>query len=174
LADAEPTLARAFTAPVYIVTAASGGRRAGCLVGFATQASMDPERFMVCISRANATYPVAMAAARLAVHAVTEGERGLAELFGGETGDDVDKFARCSWEPADDGTPILSGPPTWFLGRVLERIDLGDHVGCVVEPERWHGGGPIAQLTERDLAEIEPGHPPNLRATGRTSRRPTR
>jgi flavin reductase (DIM6/NTAB) family NADH-FMN oxidoreductase RutF len=152
-------LADAFTGPVYIVTACAGGRRAGCLVGFATQVSMDPERFLVCISRANATFPVAMAAARLAVHAVTEGERGLAQLFGGETGDEVDKFARCAWEPADDGTPILSGPPTWFVGRVLERIDLGDHVGCVLEPERRCGGGQIDQLRERDLGEIEPGHP---------------
>jgi flavin reductase (DIM6/NTAB) family NADH-FMN oxidoreductase RutF len=159
VADGATTLARAFTGPVYIVTAAADGRRAGCLVGFATQVSMDPERFLVCISRANATFPVAMAAARLAVHAVTEGERALAELFGGETGDEIDKFTRCSWEPADDGTPILSSPPTWVLGRILDRIDLGDHVGCILEPERWHGGGQIAQLSERDLAEIEPGHP---------------
>jgi flavin reductase (DIM6/NTAB) family NADH-FMN oxidoreductase RutF len=159
VADSDRSLTRAFTGPVYIVTAAACGRRAGCLVGFATQVSIDPERFLVCISRANATYPVAMEAERLAVHAVTEAERGLAELFGGETGDEVDKFARCSWEPAVDGTPILSGPPTWFLGRVLERVDLGDHVGCVLEPERGRGDGPITQLTERDLAEIEPGHP---------------
>jgi flavin reductase (DIM6/NTAB) family NADH-FMN oxidoreductase RutF len=159
LADADPSLTRAFTGPVYIVTAAAGGRRSGCLVGFATQVSIDPEHFLVCISRANATYPVAMQAERLAVHAVTECERGLAELFGGETGDEVDKFARCSWEPAGDGTPILSGPPTWFLGRIVERVDLGDHVGCVLRPERGRAGGPIAQLTERDLAEIEPGHP---------------
>jgi flavin reductase (DIM6/NTAB) family NADH-FMN oxidoreductase RutF len=159
VAAADSSLTRPFTGPVYIVTAAAGGRRAGCLVGFATQVSIDPERFLVCISRANATYPVAMKAERLAVHAVTEGERGLAELFGGETGDEVDKFTRCSWEPAADGTPILSGPPTWFLGRVLERVDLGDHVGCVLEPERGRADGPIEQLTERDLGEIEPGHP---------------
>ncbi len=159
MGDGDPTLARAFTGPVYIVTAFADGRRAGCLVGFAAQVSIDPERFMACISRANATFPVAMAAARLCVHAVTEGERGLAELFGGETGDEVDKFARCRWTPAGDGTPILSDCPTWFLGRVVARVDLGDHVGCVLEPERWHGGEPIAQLSERDLAEIEPGHP---------------
>ena len=159
MAEGVPTLARAFTGPVYIVTAFAESRRAGCLVGFATQVSIDPERFLVCISRVNATYPVAMAAARLGVHAVTERERGLAELFGGETGDEIDKFTRSRWTPADDGTPILSDCPTWFLGRVVDRVDLGDHVGCVLAPERWHGGGPIAQLSERDLAEVEPGHP---------------
>lgn len=161
MAGGDPTLAQAFTRPVHIVTACADGRRAGCLVGFATQVSMDPERFLVCISRANATFPVAMAAGRLAVHAVTERERDLAELFGGETGDDVDKFTRCRWTPAQDGTPILSGPPTWFLGRIVERIDLGDHVGCVLEPEHLHEGGRIVQLTEGELGEIEPGHPPS-------------
>ena len=155
----EFALSGAFPAPAFVVTACAGGRRAGCLVGFATEVSIDPARFLVCISRANATFPVAMAAARLGVHAVTERERGLAELFGGETGDEVDKFARCRWTPAGDGTPILSDCPTWFLGCVVDRIDLGDHVGCVLEPERWHGGGPIAQLSERDLAEVAPGHP---------------
>jgi flavin reductase (DIM6/NTAB) family NADH-FMN oxidoreductase RutF len=159
VADRDQALARAFTGPVYIVTACAEGRRAGCLIGFATQVSLDPERFMACISRANATFPVAMAAARLAVHGVTERERGLAELFGGETGDEVDKFARCRWTPAEDGTPLLSESPAWFLGRVVDRVDLGDHVGCVLEPERSHAAGPIVQLTERDLAEIEPGHP---------------
>jgi flavin reductase (DIM6/NTAB) family NADH-FMN oxidoreductase RutF len=159
VAVGDQALARAFTGPVYIVTACADGRRAGCLVGFATQVSMDPERFMACISRANATFPVAMAAARLAVHAVTERERGLAELFGGETGDEVDKFARCRWTPAEDGTPLLSDSPAWFLGRVVDRIDLGDHVGCVLEPECSRADGPVVQLTERDLAEIEPGHP---------------
>ncbi len=159
MADGDPTLAGAFTGPVYIATAFADGRRAGCLVGFASQVSIDPERFLLCISRANATFPVAMAAERLGVHAVTERERGLAELFGGETGDEVDKFARCEWKPAEDGTPILSACPTWFVGRIVDRIDLGDHVGCVVAPERWGGGGPIVQLTERDLGEVEPGHP---------------
>jgi flavin reductase (DIM6/NTAB) family NADH-FMN oxidoreductase RutF len=159
VAEDDPTLAHAFTGPVYIATACADGRRAGCLVGFATQVSMDPERFLVCISRANATFSVAMAARRLGVHAVTEGERGLAELFGGETGDEIDKFSRCAWQPAADGTPILTGCPTWFIGAIVDRVDLGDHVGCVVEPERWHGGGRIVQLTERDLGEVEPGHP---------------
>lgn len=148
-----------FAAPVYIVTASAGGERAGCVVGFASEVSLDPPRFMACISRANATFPVAMRAGRLAVHAVTEAQRDLAELFGGETGDDVDKFALCEWAAEADGTPILAGCPTWFVGSVVDRVDLGDHVGCVLAPERWRDGGPIEQLTAPDLARLEPGHP---------------
>lgn len=152
-------LAGTFAAPVYVVTASAGGERAGCVVGYASEVSIDPPRFMACISRANATFPVAMRAGRLAVHALTPAQRDLAALFGGETGDEVDKFARCEWEPAQDGTPILVACPTWFVGRVVDRIDLGDHVGCVLAPERWRDGGRIEQLTVPDLADLEPGHP---------------
>ena len=33
--------------PVFVVTAAHGEERSGCLVGFATQASIDPPRMLV-------------------------------------------------------------------------------------------------------------------------------
>jgi flavin reductase (DIM6/NTAB) family NADH-FMN oxidoreductase RutF len=148
-----------FAAPVYIVTACAGGERAGCIVGFASEVSIQPPRFMACISRVNATFPVAMRAGRLAVHLVGKEQRDLAELFGGETGDDIDKFARCSWAPAGDGTPILTACRTWFLGAVVDRVDLGDHVGCVLAPVEWRDGGHVDQLTAPDLSALEPGHP---------------
>ncbi len=141
------------------MTACAGGVRAGCVVGYAAEVSIDPPRFLACISRVNATFPVAMAASRLAVHALTRADLALAELFGGETGDDIDKFSRCDWVAADDGTPILTAPRTWFVGAILQRVDFGDHVGCVLAPERWQDGGIRDHLTVPDLASLEPGHP---------------
>ena len=107
------------------------------MVGFATQVSIDPLRFLACISKANATYPVARAATRLGVHAVPKAERELATLFGSETGDEIDKFALCEWVEADDDTPLLLACPSRFLGRTLEQIDLGDHLGMVIDVESW-------------------------------------
>ena len=46
--------------PMFIVTVCAGGERAGCLIGFATQASIDPSRFLVCLS--HRTAPTAWAA----------------------------------------------------------------------------------------------------------------
>ena len=80
--------------PMFIVTACADGERSGCLIGFATQASIDPSRFLVCLSHKNRTYRVAQGAELLGVHFVPEEQAELAELFGGETGDEVDKFAR--------------------------------------------------------------------------------
>ena len=78
--SADFPLSGTLAAPVYVVTACADGERAGCVVGFASEVSLHPPRFMACISRANATFPVAMRAGRLAVHALTEAQRDLAEL----------------------------------------------------------------------------------------------
>ena len=44
---------------MLVVTAFDGRERAGCLVGFSTQCSIDPPRYLVCISTANHTARVA-------------------------------------------------------------------------------------------------------------------
>ena len=65
------------TYPMYVLTvpAVAEARPAGCLVGFATQASIDPPRMLVCLSVANHTYPVAREASLLAVHVLDRERR---------------------------------------------------------------------------------------------------
>ncbi|MBV9804574.1 MAG: flavin reductase [Solirubrobacterales bacterium] len=146
---------------LFIVTAASDGERAGCLVGFASQVSIHPPRFMVGLSVKNRTYRVATNGAEvLVVHFVPEQAEELAVLFGGETGDEIDKFARCQWRPGPGGAPVLDELGDWFAGRVLERLPFGDHCGFVLEPidgEAHRSGDP---LTFRRAKRIEPGHEP--------------
>lgn len=146
---------------LFIVTACSGGERAGCLVGFASQVSIHPPRFLVGLSVKNRTYRVANAGAEvLVVHFVPEQAEDVAELFGGETGDDLDKFERCAWHAGPGGAPVLSELQDWFAGRVLERIPFGDHCGFLLEPidgETHRSGSP---LTFRRAKRIEPGHEP--------------
>jgi flavin reductase (DIM6/NTAB) family NADH-FMN oxidoreductase RutF len=147
--------------PMYVVTATARGDRAGCLVGFGTQTSIHPERFLACISRKNHTLPVATAAELLAVHFLGDepGERELAELFGGETGDEVDKFERVAWHEGPGGVPLLDEVPNRMVGRVLERLDLGDHVGFLLEPIEVEKGDGIHELGFQETKGIEPGHP---------------
>ena len=144
---------------MFIVTARAGDEPLGCLVGFATQASIDPPRFLVCLSRLNHTYRVACGTDVLAVHLVGAEQTGLAELFGGETGDEVDKFARCAWRPGPDGVPLIEALPDWFAGRVVDRVDLGDHVGFVLEPIDGQAGRGPQLLTFHRARRIEAGHP---------------
>jgi flavin reductase (DIM6/NTAB) family NADH-FMN oxidoreductase RutF len=145
---------------LFIVTAAHRGERAGCLIGFTSQVSIDPPRFLACISVKNRTFRVAEHADILVVHPVPEQADGLALLFGGETGDDVDKFARCRWTPGPGGAPVLSELENWLAGRVRERIDFGDHVGFVLEPVEVSAVESQEPLTFRRGRWIDPGHEP--------------
>jgi flavin reductase (DIM6/NTAB) family NADH-FMN oxidoreductase RutF len=144
--------------PMFIVTVRQGDERGGCLIGFASQASIDPSRFLVCLSIRNRTYRLARHAERLAVHFVPAHADPLAQVFGGRTGDDVDKFADCAWEEGPHGIPILDECENWFVGRVLERSPLGDHVGFLLEPEVVHHGSAGRQFTFHRAKRIEAGH----------------
>ncbi|MGI5218544.1 flavin reductase family protein [Nocardia sp. CA-290969] len=153
-------LVAAADAPIYLVTVAAGGQRAGCLVGFASQVAIEPARFLICLSKANHTYRLARYAEFVAVHLAGTGDTPLATLFGGETGDEMDKFAHCSWRTGPYGVPVLDAAAAWFCGRVLARHDFGDHVGLVLEPEEGEVVRPgTPALRYHHVADLEPGHP---------------
>jgi flavin reductase (DIM6/NTAB) family NADH-FMN oxidoreductase RutF len=143
---------------MLVVTAASADERAGCLVGFATQCSIHPPRYAVWISRKNHTVRVAEGAKVLAVHFLSTEDGDLAALFGGETGDDVDKFARCRWREGQGGAPVLEDCARWFAGEVVERIPTDDHVGFVLAPVETHSRPWSGQLGFQAARSISPGH----------------
>jgi flavin reductase (DIM6/NTAB) family NADH-FMN oxidoreductase RutF len=102
---------------------------------------------------------VAREAEALAVHVVPESATELVELFGGETGDELDKFARCRWRPGPFGLPLLDECGNRFVGRVLDRIDLGDHRGFLLEPVDARMETPQADFRFHRARRVEPGHP---------------
>jgi len=146
--------------PMVIATGAAGGERSGCLVGFHTQCSIDPPRYLVCVSKANHTFAVAAAADVLAVHFPSAAQHGLAALFGEQTGDEVDKFSRCDWHDGPGGVPVLDDV-AWFAGRVVARHDFGDHEGFVLEPVDGGTAGDAdwRQLGFQAVKDMPPGHP---------------
>lgn len=144
--------------PMFIATVAAGGERAGCLIGFATQCSIHPPRFLAGISDKNRTFRVAGGAESMAIHMVPQDANDLAELFGGETGDEIDKFERCDWHEGPGGVPLLDRCPNRFVGRIAERIDFGDHVGMVLEPFFAEEDEEAGQLGFHRAKRIDPGH----------------
>ena len=151
-------LVSALDYPMFIVTVAAGGERAGCLIGFATQCSIDPPRFLVCLSDKNRTFRVAGEAVSMVVHMVPSHADDLAQLFGGETGDEVDKFARCGWRPGPEGSPVLDGCPNWFAARIVERFPAGDHHGFLLAPFEAHSQRGERPFEFHRARRIEPGH----------------
>ena len=145
--------------PMYVVTTRAGDDRAGCLVGFTTQTSIDPPRFLVCISKANATAHTVESATHVVVHLVGRDHMDLARLFGEESEDWTDKFARCDWRDGPYGVPVLDASAAWFVGEIVDRFDLGDHTGLLLAPLAT-GGHPTSDvLTFQQVKSLEPGHP---------------
>lgn len=144
--------------PLLISTTAAADERAGCLVGFASQTSVDPQRFLVCLSRQNRTYRLARSADALAIHALSAEDTDLAELFGAETGDELDKFARCEWAPGPAGVPILERPPAWFVGSILGTWNAGDHDAFLLNPVAAEVRRGFYPLRTSFGARLEPGH----------------
>jgi flavin reductase (DIM6/NTAB) family NADH-FMN oxidoreductase RutF len=173
LADTFTQVVAQLDAPLVIVTTVAGGERAGCLVGFHGQCSIEPVRYVVWLSKANHTCRVALHAEHLVVHLLDRSQHDLAELFGGHSGDELDKFQRCRWTPGPGGVPELDDCPNRFVARRVALLDEGsDHVCVVVEPIAAHSDTPVTPLRLSDVGDVEPGHrnderpmPPTERAT---------
>lgn len=137
--------------PMFIATVPGDG----CLVGFATQCSIDPLRFLVCLSNKNKTYRLARDATHMAVHVVPEDRDDLAELFGGETADDVDKLAQVEWSEGEGRVPLIAGCP-YLVGSVLRAFEVGDHVAFELDVLETEGSA--RPLRFQQAKRIEPGH----------------
>lgn len=159
-AEAFEQLVARLNYPMFVVTTDAAGVTAGCLVGFASQTSIHPPRFLVGLSKRNHTFRVAADATHLAVHVFEREHLDVVELFGGQTGDAIDKFDRCSWHRGPERLPILDDAAAWFAGKILDRFSLGDHVGHLLEPV---DGSPPHDDLERwvsfaDVRDLRPGH----------------
>ena len=160
---------------MIVVTSAVAGERAGCLVGFHAQSSIDPRRYTIWLSKANHTYRVASRATHVAVHFLSSSDTELAAHFGTLTGDAVDKFAGLDVTVGPGSVPLLSVCPNRFVARRVALLDEGgDHVCVVVEPVDVHSAGPFTPLTFSQVKQVDPGHgteerpePPTERAADR-------
>ncbi|MGE2715029.1 flavin reductase family protein [Mycolicibacterium litorale] len=145
--------------PMFVVTTRAGDVMSGCLVGFASQTSINPPRFLIGLSKRNFTFRVAKEATHLAVHVVAREHKAVAELFGGETGDEIDKFDRCAWHAGPEGIPILDDAGAWFVGKIISRFEVGDHVAHVLEPIAGQAPDEFTDwVTFADVRDLTPGH----------------
>jgi len=153
------TLMSSLDPALVVVTAVAGSERAGCLVGFHAQSSIDPRRYCVWLSKANHTYRVALRSTHLAIHFLTSADLPTAEVFGTLTGDHVDKFAGTRHEDGPEGVPVLSDCPRHLVVRRIALLDEGgDHVCIITEPVAVHGSGPYEPLRLSQADRLVPAH----------------
>jgi flavin reductase (DIM6/NTAB) family NADH-FMN oxidoreductase RutF len=156
---------------LIVVTTADGRERAGCLVGFHAQSSMDPGRYTVWLSKANYTYRVALRATHLGIHFLSSDDLPLADRFGTLTGDKTDKFAGLRVSPGAGGVPVLEDIWHWVILRRIALLDEGgDHVCVTGEPVAAASSGPFEPLRLSQVGHLQPGHGPRERPGPPTER----
>ncbi|MGV9410030.1 flavin reductase family protein [Nocardia sp. NPDC003693] len=145
---------------MWIVTTVADGERAGCLMGFGTQVSITPRRFLACLSKRNHTYGVATRAQHLALQLLPAEGLALAQLFGAETGTEINKFEHSEWQEGPHSLPILTAVSGWFTGEIVQTTDLGDHVGFLLAPTA--ADVPVDETAQplrfAAVADLRPGH----------------
>jgi flavin reductase (DIM6/NTAB) family NADH-FMN oxidoreductase RutF len=152
-------LMAALDSPLIVVTTADERERAGCLVEFHVQSSMEPQRYCVWLSKANYTYRVALHSSYLVIHFLTADDLPLAELFGTQTGDTVDKFAGLQVDSGPGGAPVLRRCPNWLAVRRIALLDEGgDHVCLTTEPVAVHTARPFRPLRLSQAGHLKAGH----------------
>lgn len=151
--------------PLVVLTTVAEDEPAGCLVGFHSQSSIDPELYCLWLSKANHTYRVALRAAHFAVHFLTTDDLELAERFGTRSGEDTDKFAGLAFSLDDHGVPVLADSDhRMVLDRLSVLDDGGDHVCVTTTVRSTHHQGAFTPLRVSDAAHLEPGHGSQERA----------
>jgi flavin reductase (DIM6/NTAB) family NADH-FMN oxidoreductase RutF len=146
--------------PFYVVTVRSADTEmSGCLAGFVTQCSIDPPNFVVCVSKANHTFGVALRSSGMGLHLLGSDQADLARLFGEETGDVVDKFASVDWRLGSTGAPLLVEAAVSMEGRILGHSSVGDHEAFLLRGTRAVAGGHTGLFTYRGTPPLHPGHP---------------
>jgi len=166
-----PDLVAQLDPPMAVVTTVSGDERAGCLIGFHAQCSIDPPRYVVWLSKANHTFRVGLHAQHFAVHFLGEDDLETARLFGTTSGDDVDKFSRCAWTPGPGGVPVLDACPSHFLARRVTLLEEGsDHVCLVLEVSETSTDGSLRPLRLSQAQVLDPGHDADERPKPATER----
>lgn len=156
-----------------VVTTVSDRERAGCLIGFHAQSSIDPGRYVVWLSKANHTFRVGVHARYFGVHFLGEDDLDLARLFGTQSGDDVDKFTRCAWEQGPEGLPLLAdGRHRFTASRVALLDEGGDHACLVLQPFEVSPASPFRPLRLSRTTGLTPGHASEERPEPVTQRAP--
>ena len=93
-----------------------------------------------------------------AVHFLTADDLEVAERFGTQTGDEVDKFADLDIR-MERGVPVLINCPNHLIVRKVAVLDEGgDHVCVTTEPVAAATSGPFQPLRLADVEHLTPGH----------------
>lgn len=123
-----------FPTGVTAVTACTAdGRVAALTVNSFTSVSLDPAKVLFCLATTSSSYPVLVAADRIAIHILGQDQEDIARRFATSGLSGADKLDGIGWTPGPDGVPLIPGTPAVLAGRVDQAITSGDHIIFLID-----------------------------------------
>ncbi|MGB0749626.1 MAG: flavin reductase family protein [Magnetospiraceae bacterium] len=132
-----------FTTGIAVVTAMAQDRPVGLTVNSFTSVSLDPPLILVSLGRSTNDLDAYTSSAGFTVNILSEAQRSLSDKFAQK---DTDKFAGVTWEPGENGCPVLPGALATIQCEVHSVVDGGDHflvLGKVVHLAHSEGVDPL-------------------------------
>lgn len=114
--------------PLWLVTAAHGGRRGGCIATFAVRASIVATlpRMVLGVAKQHHTWGLIEGSGGFALHLLQAHQLDLVWRFGLASGHELDKFAGLPAAVTPGGQPLIAAALAWLDCRVEARLDSGD------------------------------------------------
>jgi len=134
------------TGVTVATTCGLDGEPVGMTANAFMSVSLDPPLVMLSVARTAASFEAMEQCDRYAVHILCDGQQELSKVFARSAADGVEKFDGVDWHRAEDGLPLLDGCLARIECTVVDRVELGDHVGYVGRVDAAHAKGEDAPL----------------------------
>jgi len=114
---------------LYVITSNDGKKDNGLIVNTVTQVTNSPNRIAVTINKENYSYHVIKQTGKMNINCLTvEAPFKVFEVFGFQSGRNVDKFAECEPLRSDNGLVFLPRYINSFMSLKVEQfVDLDTH-----------------------------------------------
>ena len=131
---------------LYVLTVNDGAKDNGLIVNTVMQLTSNPVKLGVAVNKSNYSHDVIKNSGIMNINCLTESAPfKVFEVFGFQSGRDVDKMAGCTPKRAENGLAVLPHYiNAWLSLRVESYTDLGSH------------GLFICTLTEAERVSDEP------------------
>ena len=134
---------RGHASGVGVVTADDGRGPVGLTVGSIVSLSLSPPLASLAVAERSSTLPTFSRAGRVAIHFLDDGQSDLAGHFAAVG---TDRFTGPGWIRLACGTPVLTDPPAYVAGPVVQQLPAGDHRLFIVLLDRFQQRRPYAPL----------------------------
>ncbi len=157
--DLRKALGRFGTGVTVITTLSADQRRIGVTANSFSSVSLDPAIVLWSLQKTSPNLPAFDGCGRFVVNVLSLAQMSHSQRFSSRV---PDKFEGVDYQPGLGGLPVLSDCAATFECRVLQRLDVGDHILYLgqVEAYRHQDGATLlyaqGQYAQSVSAELQP------------------